>query len=340
MSKPQNFKTIFEFILNKKSLGTKTFYSPLLSAPSNIHWQLEFNPVGIQETRYCSIFLNAIPNKCEKQNKDTIWRNRENLKPSLSLKNYSNDYLYSTIVDRLYDNRKLIWGEPRFYANESLPETFVIGVEFNTDISEEKPVTDFIDPKKNHQLKNAWLSDLNNPNTSDVRFLVEDKEFYASSKILSAQSEYFQALFRDNWKDMTNRYAVFNCKIVDTHPKLFLQMLKYLYTGDVVYESPCFLENAIDLYGIADKYLLDELREQTMEHIVSSMTVENAAEILFGSAYKWPALKREVKKFVVNNFASIAETSNYEHIIKNRNNYPNFYEINTELLLNLHQRDI
>ncbi|CAG8500614.1 3893_t:CDS:2 [Ambispora leptoticha] len=341
------YRSIYQFILNKKSLGTKTFYSPLLSAPSNIHWQLQFNLDNTKEIEYCSIRIHAIPNKHEDQNQNTVWLSRKNLKQKLFLKDQYNNYLTSGIVDRNYGHGKLNWGYLKFYEWELLPETFIIGVEFNTSVSEEILVTGFLDHKKNPELKNAWLSDLNNPNTSDIRFIVGDQEFYASSKILSTQSKYFQALL-SAWMEMKDLYEekfmknkrVFDYEIMDTDPTLFLQMLKYLYTGDVIYESSDFLKNALDLYGIADKYLLDELREQTAEHIVSSMTVENAAEILFGSAYKWPELKKVIKKFVVKNFTKISDTSCYEIIIKNRNNYPSFHEINSEILLSLHQKDI
>ncbi|CAG8616938.1 705_t:CDS:1 [Ambispora leptoticha] len=140
-----------------------------------------------------------------------------------------------------------------------------------------------------------------------------------------------------------NRSFDYEIEIKDTDPELFLQMLKYLCTGDVIYErdeSSHFLKNAIELYSIADKYLLDEFRDQTEKYIISSMTIENAAAIHFKSAYRWPELKKKVKQFVADNFAAIIKTPCYEHIVKNRDEYPAFFEINTEILMNPHKKEL
>ncbi|CAG8636272.1 10613_t:CDS:2 [Ambispora gerdemannii] len=372
------FKSIHQFVLNKNSLGTKTIYSPLLIAPSNLFWQLIFtqrlNPqTSAANPAYCSLFLYAVADKLEIQNPSMTLLRRKNIKARLFIKNLRNEYLTSGEIEDKYSYDAPNWGWNNFFRFSKLPSTFIIGVEFNVGIHYEQCITAKV-YQENAELKEAWINDLNNPNTSDVKFVVGNQQFYASSKILVTRSNYFGALLKNCWaehkttssslgevekstipnakrafrlssilkkrdkKISKKREFEYEINVSETDPKLFLQVLKYLYVGDITIKNDTSSKDAIDLYEIADKYLLDELRSQAQGYIIYLLTVENAAEILFSSAHQWPELKEEVKKFVVKNFAEIAKSPGYQHIVANRDDYPSFLELNNEIFLDLHCR--
>ncbi|CAG8515716.1 7833_t:CDS:2 [Ambispora leptoticha] len=393
-----DFSTIYQFVLTTETMGNKSIYSPLLTTASETYWQLRFDP---------DMDNNIIVN-----------------------------YLTTAFG---YDSDSL--GVRNFYARISLPFKFVIGVEFNVDISGEKITSIPIDYSQN--LKKAWMNDLNNPSTSDVKFTFENENIFASSKILASHSKYFESMFSENCFETENSVLKFrevnvleeffqnllkkpakaskmmqvnkclepklnikeklnekdmqeenkclepklnikekleekymqednNClepnlkliktkekinvfdyevgiyktdyevEIYKTDPALFLQMLVFLYTGEIIYKNDdktTTYENALDLYGIANKYSLNELKMKTKEFILASLTLENSAKILFKSAYKWPELRKEVKEFVVENFSEVSKTAGYEQIIKNQEEYAAFFEINTEILLSIYKKE-
>ncbi|CAG8464096.1 39_t:CDS:2 [Ambispora gerdemannii] len=382
-----NFNSSYMFVLNKKSLtlSAKPIYSPLLVAPGNTFWQLRFE-INSENTACCAFWLCAIPDKCESQNVNPIWPKRKNINARIFIKE-SNIFIYRSILDSKFGYEIKGLGCDHIKIAK-LPEKFIFGVEFDMDTNED-PITEPINFTQNLGLKKAWTSDLNNPDTSDVKLFLGDQIYYANSRILSTQSKYFQALFSEHWaekkkrvqdderensannkestsgldkakeddlkireqnQDLTVIERVDNKRAFDyevnvqgTDPKLFLQMLKYLYTGEVIYKkdkSSAPYENAIDLYKIADKYLIDELKAQTKEYIIASLNCENSAEILFMHAFLCPELKDEVKKFIVEHITIVSKSSGYRHIIMNSNKYPSFLELNNEIFLDLYFKDI
>ncbi|CAG8710616.1 6190_t:CDS:1, partial [Scutellospora calospora] len=81
-----------------------------------------------------------------------------------------------------------------------------------------------------------------------------------------------------------------------------------------------------------DKYIVTELRQIAKSKIFNELTVDNAAEILFGVVWKWTDLKADVMKYVAVEFKKIRKTEGYERIFKNPGDYPAGLEIMRELI--------
>ncbi|CAG8662798.1 33387_t:CDS:2, partial [Racocetra persica] len=270
-------KCCYEFLLSNVSKINTTVYSPPFGTSHDMFWQLEFIPSSVEEPDHCAAFLFAIPNHDE-ANCSGVWSRRSVLTAKIYLKNAKNQtFLKKQSVKMNSFSAKLSgWGWEAFYNKSSLPEHVLFGVEFD-------------------RAEMAWEGQLNNPATSDCQFNVQGQIIYANSAILCARSKYFELVFRD------------------FHHQTFLEMLRFLYTNKVTFVEKKDEQNSqltpLDLFRIADKYLIDDLRQHAKSEIFKDLNVNDAAEFLFGTAWKYPELKEQAMKYVVLNFVTVRQTS-------------------------------
>ncbi|CAG8603588.1 8285_t:CDS:2 [Ambispora leptoticha] len=122
-------------------------------------------------------------------------------------------------------------------------------------------------------------------------------------------------------------------EVTDFHHITFLEMLQFLYTDRVVFEKrETSHKTALALFSIADKYLITDLRQRAKAKLCRDLNDGNAAELLFGVAWKWPDIKDHVVKYVVENFARVRKSEGFERINANPTNYPRLGELMLELL--------
>jgi hypothetical protein len=69
------------------------------------------------------------------------------------------------------------------------------------------------------------------------------------------------------------------------------------------------------MFAIADKYLISDLRQRAKVHIFKDLSEDNASELLFGAAWKYPDLKEAVMKYVVENFKTIRRTESFKNAV-------------------------
>ncbi|CAG8455719.1 7011_t:CDS:2 [Funneliformis mosseae] len=366
-------KCCYEFLLSNVSKINTTVYSAPFGTTHDMFWQLEFIPTSSEEPEHCAAFLFAIPNY-EEANSTGIWSRRSLLTAKIYLKNARNQtFLKKQSVKMNSFSAKLSgWGWEAFFNKANLPDHVLFGVEFDRAemgmVSQKWPLpsnpqlTDTIP----QDLVKAWEGQLNNPATSDVQFNIHGNIIYANSSILSTRSKYFQLVFQGKWlesepngKVETVQFTTRERKssnnvnlqappttrcnhvidVTDFHYQTFLEMLRFLYTNKVTFIEKREDQNsnitALDLFRIADKYLIDELRLQAKNEIFNYLTVNDAAEFLFGTAWKYPELKEHTMKYVVLNFVNIRQTTGFKNILSDLSNYPQYSEIFNEILSEL-----
>jgi len=130
-----------------------------------------------------------------------------------------------------------------------------------------------------------------------------------------------------------NRKFQYNIEITDFNYSSVFQMLLFLYT-DQIQSSYINNDNIWELYGIADKYLITELEHMIKARIFRGINIKTCAEKLFRYAWEWPVLKDEFMRYVVQNFSTVRNTNEFKMIIANKDDYPMFHQLNTEILLN------
>ena len=106
-------------------------------------------------------------------------------------------------------------------------------------------------------LVNDFLKLVNQPDTSDVTFIVEDQEVYAHRAILAVRSEYFRALLFNGILRESAESTTKPISIQDVSHSVFLKVLEYLYTDTI---RGVTLELGIHLLIASEQFMLDRLK--------------------------------------------------------------------------------
>ncbi|CAG8568009.1 11124_t:CDS:2 [Gigaspora margarita] len=124
----------------------------------------------------------------------------------------------------------------------------------------------------------------------------------------------------------------YQINVPDIHQETFMELLRFLYTNYVEFDSNSLHRRPIDIFIVADKYLVIELRQIAKSKIFNELTVDNAAEFLFGVVWQWSDLKSDVMKYVASEFQKVRKTDGFKRIFRNSTDYPAGMEIMSELL--------
>ena len=130
---------------------------------------------------------------------------------------------------------------------------------------------------------------LNQPDMSDVKFVVEGQNVYAHRAILAVRSEYFRVLLfngrmRESVQASEAGGGMINpsstIEIGDVSLNVFLKVLEYLYTDTVQDVS---LELGIHLLIASEQFMLDRLKALCEDIIRRDISVDNVISILVAS---------------------------------------------------------
>ncbi|CAG8513656.1 13075_t:CDS:2 [Acaulospora colombiana] len=255
-------------------------------------------------------------------------------------------------------------GAAQFFPRSKFPDDLIIGVGFRVAQWQSHRIPmPFPVASTSDDLISAWEEQLNRRDIVDVQFNIDDRKIYASSSLLSKRSVYFARLFQQQWAEsmvsnqlsayskhhpfstpetshaspaaqeteMTYAPIRYNIEITDFDYDTFLTMLRFLYTGRASPINPnnAVRDNVLEVFAIADKYLISELRQRAMAKIDRDLTPETAGDVLFGWAWKWPDLKEMVTNYIVKNFGKIRKTQEWKSIGRR---YPTSAELMEETL--------
>ena len=114
---------------------------------------------------------------------------------------------------------------------------------------------------------------------SDVKFIVgEDRmEFSAHKAILSARSEFFEAMFRPGGmtESSTNEIEMQQCD-----KNAFRRMLEFIYGGDVEDLDECSSSEIIALLEMSNEYLLEDLCKLCEHAAAKIVNTENIGKFM------------------------------------------------------------
>ncbi|CAH8563293.1 unnamed protein product [Schistosoma mattheei] len=154
---------------------------------------------------------------------------------------------------------------------------------------------------------NSSSSTVNGASSSSVVL----RQFEAHKAILAARSPVFAAMFGHGMEESrANRV-----EITDMEPDTVAEVLRYIYTGQVVGMNRL----AHELLAAADKYQLERLKTMCEEALVESLSVENACDI-FGLAdmHNAEQLKAHTLEFIMLHAHDVCETEGYEQLVRHR----------------------
>jgi len=128
--------------------------------------------------------------------------------------------------------------------------------------------------------------------------------------------------------------------ISDYKPLSFAKMLSYLYTNQIDWtisnNTNTIQENnislTIEIYCIADRYLLTDLCQRAKNRIFEELTIDNVAEIMFRLVPKYEDLKEPILSFMAENFEDVCNSKGFKDVLANPNDYTCYNQIISEVL--------
>lgn len=134
-------------------------------------------------------------------------------------------------------------------------------------------------PRSQHAMDIFSL--LDNPNLSDVKFLVDGKTIYANKCILSCRSEYFRTMFTTGLQESLSQHSEQLILVKDVAFDTFYDVLKYIYTDSI--DAGISTERLQSILTLADLYFIDRLKYLCEERLAAAIQHKNVIDILLAS---------------------------------------------------------
>lgn len=141
---------------------------------------------------------------------------------------------------------------------------------------------------------------------SDFVLKVDSREFNVHKMVLVARSPVFSSLF-EHVLDEKNTHMI---EIPDCNPESFEAFLHYLYSGSLETLSA---ENICNVYYAADKYQVDDLKEQCVRFMKINLSVETVCDIISLSIHNGETkLQKIASNFFCQNVKEIIKTVQWQ----------------------------
>ena len=149
-------------------------------------------------------------------------------------------------------------------------------------------------------LADDFDSVVDDPDFSDVRFLVEGRIVHAHRVILATRCDHFQAMFKSGMRETTAKEIV-----IKYEAQRFCQTHAYLYSDTVTADA----EVAIELYAAADMYNIERLKRSCELMVQKQIDMDSAPRLLQISDQMHATKVRDViLTFIVRNFDEVSKT--------------------------------
>ncbi|KAF9110183.1 hypothetical protein BGX27_006697 [Mortierella sp. AM989] len=211
------------------------------------------------------------------------------------------------------------------------------------DIKKEEATELGVQNKKEDEVKDSILSSLLDDKKTDSEHKTEETsattiwDKVGAHKVVLSQFEYFKNMFSSSFAE--GGPGVKTIKIRDTDVQCFRLLIEYLYLGRLGLfsiprtltedEAKDSLPTWEDVYLIADRYNVVDLRRMAATRILSGLSTSWAIPFLFRTAYLFDDLRSSVVKFIVQN--NMAEVTGKDSLAKYYD-HPECSSILTDLL--------
>lgn len=133
---------------------------------------------------------------------------------------------------------------------------------------------------------------------SDFTIKTSKKDFNVHKNILAANSKVFMGMFSHKMEENIKNKMT----ITDFSTEVVQEFLNFVYIAEV----PVEVTNLLDLFAIASKYNVEQLREFCEEKITLNMTEENVSGILtVANLYNSNKLKEKSFEYIENMFSGM-----------------------------------
>ncbi|XP_066090788.1 RCC1 and BTB domain-containing protein 2 isoform X3 [Saccopteryx bilineata] len=157
-----------------------------------------------------------------------------------------------------------------------------------------------VEPDDHLTVAESLKREFDNPNTADLKFLVDGKYIYAHKVLLKIRCEHFRSSLEDS-EDNIVEMSEFSYPV-------YRAFLEYLYTDSISLPP----EEAIGLLDLATFYRENRLKKLCQQTIKQGICEENAIALL-SAAVKYDAqdLEEFCFRFCVNHLTVVTQTSGF-----------------------------
>uniref|UniRef100_A0A671DIX7 RCC1 and BTB domain containing protein 2 n=1 Tax=Rhinolophus ferrumequinum TaxID=59479 RepID=A0A671DIX7_RHIFE len=157
-----------------------------------------------------------------------------------------------------------------------------------------------VEPDDHLTVAESLKREFDNPNTADLKFLVDGKYIYAHKVLLKIRCEHFRSSLEDSEDDIVEMSEF-------SYP-VYRAFLEYLYT-DSINLPP---EEAVGLLDLATFYRENRLKKLCQQTIKQGICEENAIALL-SAAVKYDAqdLEEFCFRFCINHLTVVTQTSGF-----------------------------
>ncbi|XP_045032566.1 uncharacterized protein LOC116926900 isoform X2 [Daphnia magna] len=160
----------------------------------------------------------------------------------------------------------------------------------------------------------------------DVQFSLRGEQQIGSHRnILAARSPVFAAMFQHDMKEATTGQV----HMEDSEPDVFKQLLHYIYSGRI--STPLTDAMAQSLFVVADKYEIQDLKEECVIFLLTCLRMDNVVGLLVWSyLYSVEELKEVTLTFMAHHGKEICLLKDWEELAKN---YPELSVLATRRMM-------
>lgn len=146
---------------------------------------------------------------------------------------------------------------------------------------------------------------------SDFKIIVEQKVFPVHKVVLASRSSVFLAMFDNEMHERQTNQVI----IPDFSADAFEEFLKFLYTARIPDEC-----NAMELFAIASKYDVSQLKKICQEYVLKNLNESNALDVLnLGNLYCSEEMIQNAFNAIVKKYPDISfpdHSKNSPNIVK------------------------
>lgn len=126
------------------------------------------------------------------------------------------------------------------------------------------------------------MKTINDPEFSDVTFIVEGRKFFAHKVILSLISDHFWGMFRSGMVESNSQEITLD----DVTYPVFSSIMHFLYTGEFHFGAEMegqehSIDHLHDFLRISDKYMLEDVKlecEIRLRNMINNTNIHNILE--------------------------------------------------------------
>jgi len=170
-------------------------------------------------------------------------------------------------------------------------------IDIDNDVNKCNRMKMILDLKKAFKSKDSMVF--------DVTVKCGDASFECNKFMMTSRSPVFKSMFQSNMiESQTN-----TVNIEDLQPKVVDEMLQYIHTG----VSLNIDKYPQELLAAADRYQLDQLKDNCEVTLIASLDVDNCVSLLILSdMYNALKLRRAAVKYATENMTSISNTCDWK----------------------------